>query len=320
LSSNIKHNKIIGVINTFKKTVPASSSGIALSIIKNVYAHAIEYRGIPNSYRGVPSLLALMCIGLFSIGVIGILPLGGGGKTNLFTIITDIIFFLCIAIVTLYLVLKCMRFELFRPEDEPIIFDRGNKKVYRIFSEVIPGWKGLFVQWPLRTAEYDWNLIEAEHHAAINANTATVSRLHALVFTVKKSLIDPTIIDGFTIGNSMQSGEVIVPAVYEHIRKFMEENGPHVPLGETMAESIATPTFFESLARTGPYGDTLKTWWKNARYLTLLGLIFFPITFPIVTLLGIFSWLSYITATPINWPNTVLKAIGPPLTQKIEEY
>ena len=104
------------------------------------------------------------------------------------------------------MILKQLRIELFRPEDEPIIFDRKNRKIYRIFREVQPGWKGLFANWPMRQTEHDWDLVDAVHHAVIDANTATISRHHTLVFSVRAGVDDPTVVAAFTVGNGLQMG------------------------------------------------------------------------------------------------------------------
>lgn len=116
----------------------------------------------------------------------------------------------------------------------------------------------------------------------------------------------------------MELGEVTVPAVYEHIRKFMEENGPPLPNGEAVVHSAKPANFIECMRHSGPYGDTLKLWWRHARILTIIGFIFFPVTFPIVTMLGIFSWFSYITSIPVRWSNEVTAAIGSPIQETMK--
>jgi hypothetical protein len=309
---NIERKPFSGVVEHFLKNKKAAEHGIAFNLIKNIYSGAIEYRGIADGTRGLLTLLSVMFFFFVGWAIYQLIPLGGT-RNNLFRLITDIIFVALISVTATFMILKWLRLELFRPEDEPIIFDRKNRKVYRIFREVKPGWKGLFATWPMRQTQYDWDLVEGEHHAVIDANTATVSRHHALVFSVRAGVNDPTVVDGFTVGNGLLMGEVTVPAVYEHIRLFMEENGTHIPNGETLAEKIKTPTLLECLARTGPYGETLKTWWKHIRFLTIFGFIFFPVTFPILTLLGLFSWLSYTTSTPISWSEDVFKAVGQPI-------
>lgn len=69
---------------------------------------------------------------------------------------------------------------LFQIIDQPIIFDRKNRKVYRIFSDMAPGIKGLLQPWPICACEYDWDLTTATHSSSIRASTATVSRSHSL--------------------------------------------------------------------------------------------------------------------------------------------
>lgn len=305
-------------IDFYSKTIPSAPGATAFDLIKNVYSDAIEYKGIKDGARGVVTLLSLICFSLTTFAIYRLLPLGGKGKTDLFTLITDIIFISCIVTFSIYFILRCLRFDLFRPEDEPIIFDRKNRKIYRIFRQVQPGWRGLFKAWPIATAEHDWDLVDAEHHATANANTSTISRVHSLLFVVRRSVTDPTIVDSFTLASSMELGEVTVPAVYEHIRKFMEENGPRVPNGEEVVHSAKPANFIECMSRSGPYGDTLKLWWRHARILTIIGFIFFPVTFPIVTMLGIFSWFSYITSIPIRWSNDVTAATGAPIQETVK--
>ena len=221
-------------------------------------------------------------------------------------------------IVTFFVFLQCLRGELFRPIDEPTIFDRKHRKVYRIFSDVQEGWMGLLKSWPLKVGIYDWDLVKAEHHVAIHATGSTLMRHHALVFSIRKSTHDNTIVNGFMLGNSIHHGELTVPAVYEHVRRFMEEDGPHLPAGGK-ATSIDTPSsFFQCMARSGPYGQSFHKWWGNARLLTVLWILFFPITLPIFTLIGLFSWFGYATAIPINWPSEVLMAVGEPTNEEID--
>lgn len=111
----------------------------------------------------------------------------------------------------------------------------------------------------------------------------------------------------------MLLGEVTVAPMYEHVRKFMEDGGPHLSPGEVLSNRENPVTFLQCMARMGPYGDTLKLWWAQAWVLTIIRFILFPISFPILTLLGIFSWFSYSTSIPIKWSDEVLAAVGPPV-------
>lgn len=228
------------------------------------------------------------------------------GPFMLSVIFCSMLFFISSA----YFAIKFTRLELFRPEDEPTLFDRKNRKVYRIYREVYAGWRGLLTPWPVKTAEYDWDLIDVQHHAAVTTTGSTVSRQHGLIFLVRKTATDPTLVDSFSIGNSIQMGEVTVPAVWEHLRRFMEEDGPHLPPGEVLRLAERPTTFWQCMASTGPYGANFRLWWHEQTALMVLGVIFFPIVFPIMTLLGIFNWLSYKTSIPIKWSPSVQAAIN----------
>jgi hypothetical protein len=315
LSSQTSKNKLSGVIQTYKKGESASTSAIALNLIKNTYSDSLEYKGSAYGSRGVVIFFGTFSVGLVTFANLALLDV----LADRFAWHRFVVIFTALIIgdaVTMYFFLKSLRLELFRPIDEPTIFDRKNRKVYRIFSETKPGWKGLLLRWPLKTATYDWDLVKAEHHVAFNADGSTINRMHALVFSVKKSVSDQTIVDSFMLGNSIHHGEQTVPAVYEHVRKFMEEGGPHLPPGEKVTSIKKPANFWQCMGRTWPYGSTVKKCWKSTPFLAVLALFFFPITIPVFTLIGIFSWLSYATSTPISWPDEVTKAVGAPIDDK----
>lgn len=302
-------NNVSGIVNNFKRDQTAAQHGISLGLVKGVYKDAIEYTAISAGMRGMIMLVGLLAaafpiwFGIFFLIEVQDRKFG-------FFLLSIVFFCMVFFVVGAYFAVKFTRLELWRPEDEPTIFDRRNRKVYRIYREVYAGWRGLLLPWPMKTAEYDWDLIDAEHHAAVTTTGSTVSRQHGLIFIVRTSATDSTPIDSFAIGNSMLMGEVTVPAVWEHIRRFMEEGGPHLPPGEVLRQAKRPATFWQCMASTGPYGQNFRIWWREQTALMILGLIFFPIVFPLMTLLGIFSWLSYKTSIPIQWSPSVRAAIG----------
>ncbi|GJJ02302.1 hypothetical protein RugamoR64_28400 [Duganella rhizosphaerae] len=314
-STALSEGETSGIVSRYKKNQSSGMAAISFGLIKNNYEHAIEYTGIAKGTRGILMLTALLAACFTFWGGQDILfRMLNRESDGLFDVIPGIATIACFAIGS-YMGIKYTRFELFRPEDEPTIFDRKNRKVYRIFRETYSGWRGLFLPWPLRSAEYDWDLVDAEHQAAVTTTGSTVNRIHALIFLVRKSADDPTIVDSFTIGNSMQMGEVTVPAVWEHIRRFMEEDGPHLAPGEVLQSFDPPKGFLQCMVATGPYGKNFRTWWRDYPLLMVMGLVFFPIVFPLMTLVGIFSWLSYKTAIPIKWSPAVLAALGPAIKQ-----
>ena len=216
------------------------------------------------------------------------------------------VFFVAIAC---YIMAKAARLELFRPEDEPIIFDRKNRKVYRLFREIHLGVVGTFRHWPMRAAEYEWDLIDVEHNAELFTTGSTVDRRHALLFLVRKSATDPTIIDSFNVGSSFELSESTLSAVWEHIRRFMEEDGPHLPPGEAVANEERPQTLWESMGTVGPFGPRYMIWWREHRISMVLFHLLAPVTVPMFVLWGFLNWLSYRTAIKTQWPPEVLSAV-----------
>ena len=298
--------QVSGIVRRYKKTERACTETVTMGWVKACHHDAIEYTA-----RGGTGMRGLMMImGLFGCGisVFAVSMFGDSFAWGdwLFGLITTVVF----SLVGVVFVLKTFRSELFCLEDEPTIFDRAQRKVYRIFREVQPGFLGLFKPWPVRICAYDWDLLDCEHTATVTGTGSTVTRYHALVFIVRKSAKDPTIIDSFNIGHSYQLGEPTVPAVWEHIRRYMEENGPALPPGETFAPSPRPQTLLQSLSAVGPFGSNYVQWWKDATGQMILGHLLFPVTIPFFLLWGMLNWLSYKTSVRVDWPVEIREAIG----------
>ena len=278
-------------------------------LLKTKFPHALELSGISYEVRGLIFFMGLIT------GSAGIFF----GQMSFFGLIerglerTFIKFMLCVStfffIFGFSVLLRAIRYEFFRPEDEPIIFDRKHRKVYRLFRETHPGWKGLFRPWPMRAAEYEWDLVDVEHNAFLMTTGSTITRLHHLFFIVRRSATDPTIIDSFEVGNTIQLGETTVALLWEHIRQFMEEQGPHIPAGESLITSKPPATLWESMGAVGPIGPDYFSLWKTQRGTMIFYHVLFPFFLPMFLLWGLFNWLSYKTATPIQWPQEVLGAV-----------
>jgi hypothetical protein len=302
--------QVSGIVKRYSKTEKVSEKAISFDLIKTVYDDAIEYTARSQGLRGMALIAGVLGAALgFGFGIWRFILDMDVPSHNIFDTIEKIVFPLMFIDVGILMLIWTIRLELFCPEDEPTIFDRKHRKVYRVFREAQPGLKGLFKRWPLRAAEYDWDLIDVEHNASLTTTGSTVMRYHALIFVVRKSAVDPTIIDSFTIGNRMELGELTVPAVWENIRRFMEENGPHLPPDESLAPSTPPQTIWQSLGAVGPFGSNYFRWWKQQLPFMVLIHVLFPFFVPFFLLFGFFNWLSYKTSTPIKWPQEVLDAV-----------
>jgi len=336
----------IGTFKRFKKTERASNHLQALGWIKATYENAIEYSGMKQQLEG-----------MIMVGAFFGLMIGGGMLVAFTWMLLDfsdwwfgyLLFIpalLAASVFTAWITLMPLRRVWRTPRDLPVIFDRRHRKVYRMVQDVQPGLKGLFKPWPVKACEYEWDLVDAEHDIQLMASTATAMRLHRLVFVVRKSANDPTIIDHFEIGNAMTQSEELIAPMWEHIRRFMEENGPYLPHPSEPLDSREEdkPTWWQACGRAGPFGSRYLWWWKEHPMLTLFlyhGLALVGIGMTIVpfilhdTLGGIFFlmatwivlsmnwgqgtgiWLQAHTSRLFDWPEAVRSAIGPALRRGV---
>ena len=328
-----------GTLKRFDKTSRASDHAQAFGWIKATYSEAIEYAGQKHSLEGMilvgafmfsPGGVAGIGMALFSIFWLNVLSAG--------------MFMLLIALpFTYWITLFPLRHVWRTPRDLPIIFDRANRRVYRMARQVEPGLKGLVKPWPVQALAYEWDLIDAEHNSELVGSPNTARRLHRLVFRVRKSADDPTVIDSFEIGNGMAQGEEMIAPMYEHIRRFMQEAGPHLPHpDEPLDERITDkPTWWQACGRAGPWGDSYLKWWREDKFMSVLhhvivgfslfiytavwfkadhfewwhwviGFGFAWISLSMVWGQGTGIWLMAHTSYLLDWPRAVHEAIGQP--------
>jgi hypothetical protein len=302
--------KASGVVKRYKKSEQVSNKPMAMGWITQVYDDAIEYAAEGGArMRGVRLLW-----GLFG-GSGGILFGWLYGQDYLsddwFFKYTAIAVAIIFPLVSFYIILTAFRGELFTLQSEPILFDRRHRKVWRIFREVQPGMAGLFKPWPVRICEYDWDLIDAEHDARIAPSGGAATRYHALFFLVRKSASDSTIIDVFAIGDryTMVLDES-VNAVWEHIRRFMQNKGQALPHGEPVTSTQVPRTLWQSLGTVGPFGPGYLTWWRDEPAVMILFHVLSPFFVPLFLLWGLLNWLSFVTAIKVDWPEEVKAQIG----------
>lgn len=338
-----------GTLRRFRKNHRESDRPQAFGWIKATYQDAIEYSGMKQATEG------MIMVGAFFGLMIG----GGGMGCGIYVILmpflnysTDApiwvypfslslgsVLFLAALAFSVWMILTPLRRVFRAPRDLPIIFDRRQRKVYRMLLDAQPGLLGLLKPWPVRAVAYDWDLIDAEHDAQVMGSAATAQRLHRLVFVVRKSANAPTIIDHFEIGNGMTQAENMIAPMWEHIRRFMEENGPHLPHPNEPLDSRLDekPTWWQACGEGGPFGSRYGWWWKNQTFLTAFYHVIAISSFALfvmaaistkghpVSLLGLLGpwivisinwgqgtgiWLQSHTSRLYTWPTAVKSAIG----------
>lgn len=311
---------VSGIVRRYKKGLRASDAVDSLGLISRTSDNAIRY-SLPAEIgaRG----LVLTSIVISDVMLVSMLAYFAetAYDKGAFVFVLWGIFGIPVGYMFAFgFLLWAARLELFRPIDEPTIFDRKHRKVYRIFCEAQPGIKGLFQRWPVRACEYDWDLIDAEHNARMTTTGSTIRREHNLVFIVRRSDDDPTIIDSFNIGNGIIVTDKVADATYEHIRRFMEENGPALPPGEVSPDPQPRKGFWAQLRVFTPLSKRYWRWWVTAPHVMVLLHVVFPVTVVAGGLWLFFRWLSLRTSKPIEWPPEVVAAVGPEVAASMSAF
>lgn len=302
-----------GIVKRFKKNEDVAYNPQALGWIKAIYPDAIEYTGLTKELHGLAFAGGVFFASLTVIAIVGTFLIAYASKVGM-----DVTsWVMCLFVLTVggtfgtYMLTFGLRMTVGQPEDLPIIFDRKHRKVYRILREQPPGFKGMFMPWPLKACEYEWDLIDAEHNAELFTTGGSVMRNHYLMFVVRKSKDDATIIDSFQIANASALSEELVPCMWEHIRRFMEERGPHLPTrDEPLASQEPPPSWWESCGAVGVFGSKWRQKWREEPFTTLLFHVLFPLFLPMNLIWGTGNWLHYKTAVRVSWPDEVKRAVG----------
>jgi len=215
-----------------------------------------------------------------------------------------------------------LKLDLFGLDDQPVVFDRANRKVYRLFPPLdgsAEAWGQRLRKRPvlLQAAEYDWDCIEGEYRATLAGTGKTVSRMHSLTLVVrdypKEGEKEGRLLDEFDVGNSLSLGPTTVPMLWEHIRRFMEEKGPAVPKGEPMQVFERPRNLWQSMGVVSPFGPRFLWWWRTNRFITVIILLTFPVTLPFALLWSTCNWISHMTMRETIWPRDVLERVGQPV-------
>lgn len=333
-AQNQPEASVHGMLNRFDKTQSASSIGQAFGWVKATYPDAIEYAGQKQALEGG----IMVATFLFVPGGIAGIGMGLYGMTAMGFVAGGLVLLVMATLFSYWLLLFPLRHVWRTPRDLPIIFDRAHRKVYRMAQQRAPGLRGLLKPWPVKALAYDWDSVDAEHHSELVGSANLARRLHRLVFVVRQSADDPTIIDTFEIGNGLAQTEEMIAPMYEHIRRFMEAEGPHLPHTDEPLDERPDdlPTWWQACGRAGPWGNRYLWWWKNDKFMSglhhvlmlggvipaLIGVSNTGSAVPLVMLglswislsmawgQGTGIWLMAHTSYRLEWPGAVHEAIG----------
>ena len=291
--------KVIGLVQRYAKRQSAGSAAGHRSRLTGVYSDAIEFQRAYLTGGGGYYLTHCFIVGVIGTWLVVRFTLDGllenhAYLTLAFGFFGSWMFFFFFA----YL-------ELFAPADSPIYFDRKHQKVYKVTQSGARQWR-LFGPRKSSLVAYDWSLVDAEHQTTLQASTATASRVHHLVFLVRKSPDDPTIVDSFTFARVD-----FVSPLWEYIRRYMEEGAAPLVQGEfPPISNMGAYVPWSNFGAVVPFLDQPARRWKEQPWCMLFKYIGLPITVPLYLLWLFFNRLTVWTAQKVEWPEDIKNTIG----------
>ncbi|WP_279362015.1 DUF6708 domain-containing protein [Xanthomonas sacchari] len=207
-----------------------------------------------------------------------------------------------------------LRFDLIGYRYAPTLFDRNAGKVH-VFKDNTR----LFGWWPLwggggqhEILSYDWACVRAQV-VRFKTFTGTVAQDNAaLQMIVLAAPGDTRVVGQFGLGLT-SSAIAVQPLLdtWEHIRRFMEHEGPLFVEGDGPNEALFEMRLGRCIFFGQPFiGPGSAEHWRHPDLGAILWQVIAIPLFPLTLLYGLIRWASFhIKSKPI-WPPEVLASVG----------
>ena len=331
------------------KDRPAADRAMALELVMSATEHLLLVQQSSTRLRGYMSVFAVLMLAAAPLSFAGIKLIWSFGLpivslSHLFVLVLSLLLLVATA-AGIFWAIRAFRIDLLTPTDNPLVFNRKKRKVYRVMPD-IPEWHGVspaallrhwlntFRPWPMQVIEYDWDCLEAEYFSKTSMAGNVARTEHHLWFYVKASPTSDQVLGSFGMVPPLLIREDSAMMFWEHIRRFMQDNGPPLPPGETPAPkpprnpisalNTVMPYFWpvmvagllwsgskfveQGLFRMSPY-EFIDT---SAYH---VGIAAFCVA--LISLFGcaaaFFNWLGHLFAPRLKLPPEVLQEAGEPV-------
>ncbi|UYK80803.1 hypothetical protein NG829_00270 [Xanthomonas sacchari] len=210
--------------------------------------------------------------------------------------------------------LLMLRFDLIGYRYAPTLFDRNAGKVH-VFKDNTR----LFSWWPLwggggqhEILSYDWACVRAQV-VRFKTFTGTVAQDNAaLQMIVLAAPGDTRVVGQFGLGLT-SSAIAVQPLLdtWEHIRRFMEHEGPLFVEGDGPNEALFEMRLARCIFFGQPFiGPGSAEHWKHPDLGAILWQVIAIPLFPLTLLYGLIRWASFHIKSKPVWPREVLASVG----------
>jgi len=300
VSTDAERENVYGVRRRYGKRGSAFDKAWHANKLTGVYRDAIELQGGSLvAVGGYVTTFGMVCGGigswllrtmLFDLAKIG-------NFWGYFVLVFGFCSLFSVALVGLYL-------EFFGPSEAPIYFDRARRKVYYVYRSKYRRWV-LFGPSRIEARAVDWDLVDCERQVTTGGSTVSITQHEHLVFLMRRSPSDPTI-GGFYVISGLEFPD----ALWEYIRRYMEEGAPPLAAGEAppKARSGKAIDMFKALL------ERRKTYWADWQA-TPASMLLQHLLLPFVLVWIVVNRLVVWTAQTVVWPPEVKAALGAPITE-----
>ena len=277
--------------------------------VRRVFPNAVEISDQLSFMRGYFSTIGAA---LFSVGV------AGGLTTARFAYRTAdgyVWFHLAVALIA-----SCGAFVgyfLYRADTtglryEPVMFNRGSPgggTVHQLTAASV----SLIPFKPVKTVlhSYPWNCVRAEITSQIVGAAPFTGRQYFLTLAIVDTPGSNRVIDRFNVGLMDTGDGSRAIALWEHLRRYMQEGGP--ALGANGVEGVvpAEPlALWWCLLSFMPFGPDSSMYGGMAWWAKILATAVMVIVLPFTMLFGFFRWLSLRLKKTPQWPAEILASAG----------
>ena len=206
-----------------------------------------------------------------------------------------------------------LRFDTSGYRSAPVMFNRATGQVH-VFTDETKFWslKPLWGGDRCSVQTYDWTNVRAQV-SRFRVFTGNMTQDNAaLSCLVLKSPSEPQIVAEFSLGITASALAIqLLLDHWEHIRRYMEHEGPMFQEGEGPYEQATTKSLLGAVFFGQPFiGPGWREQYENADLLTMIWQGVSPFFFPVTMLLGLCRWASYHLRSKPKWPAEVLASVG----------
>lgn len=203
--------------------------------------------------------------------------------------------------------------------EQPTLFDRATGRIYIMHSQRdwLRPWRWFRI--PVSVQSFEWSRIRAMIVPTVGLGGAGAPRMNYALRLVQTDVPNGTrIVASFGVGiPSVYDGGAEPAALWEHLRRFMQEDGPHLGPHDALYVDDSSPSrLWNAIWWWQPLlGPGAKQFWAGPYWFATIPFgLFALIGLPLTMAGGFIRWLSYRCKRPAPWPAEVLASIGPVLT------